>query len=346
LVTGATGYIGIHCVDQLIKENYIVRGTVRDLNNSLKIDPLKQLEGSKERLELVQADLQSDEGWSQAMTNCTYVLHVASPFPMVTDKSIITIAVNGTLRVLRAAAKSSTVKKVVITSSASSISEGHANASRTFSEADWTNLNSKKTNNYAKSKTLAEKAAWEFVDKEKVKFKLTVINPSFVLGPLLHNVQGTSIQLMRRFLSNEIPAVPAVQFGLVDVRDVAQAHIRAMREARSDGLRILVTSQTSYSFLQIASILRKEFSSQGYTFPKLTVPYPLVWLYSFFNQETEEQVLPRIGDKPCFDNSRKILGMDLRNPEEAIILMAYDIIERGMAPKQKNYRGPSQKIME
>uniref|UniRef100_A0A915PKN6 NAD-dependent epimerase/dehydratase domain-containing protein n=1 Tax=Setaria digitata TaxID=48799 RepID=A0A915PKN6_9BILA len=361
LVTGATGFIGIHCVQQLLKENYTVRGTVRDLRNNFKIEPLKQLEGADERLELVEADLESDEGWLQAVTDCTYVLHVASPFPIVTDESVISIAVNGTLRVLRATAKSS-VEKVIVTSSCSaaeiqcshatvissdrcSIPEGHADMTQIFNENNWTDLESRYVNNYVKSKTLAEKAAWDFVHKEDVKFKLTVINPSLVVGPLLHNVQGTSIDIIRRFLSNEMPAVPAIQCSLVDVRDVAQAHIRAMRESRTDGLRILLTCQPSFWFMDIANVLRNEFSSQGYNIPKFTVPYPIVWLYSFFSKEVREQVLPRFGDEVHYDNSlaKDILQMEFIDPKESIITMAYDIIERGMIPKQKNYRGPPRK---
>ncbi|VDP12082.1 unnamed protein product [Onchocerca flexuosa] len=344
LVTGASGFIGIHCVQQLLKENYTVRGTIRDLNNHVKVEPLKQLEGAAERLELVEADLESDQGWSQATTDCTYVLHVASPFPIVTDESVISTAVDGTLRVLRAVAKSS-VKKVVLTSSCCAINEGHEDMTRTFDENDWSNIDSTNINNYIKSKTLAEKAAWDFVDKEDVKFKLTVINPALVVGPLLHNERGTSIDVIRRFLNNEVPAVPVVQFGLVDVRDVAKAHIHAMREPRSDGLRILMSYQPSFWFMDIANVLRDEFSSQGYIFPRFTVPYPIIWFYSLFSKETKEQVLTRYGNEVHFDNSlaKDILGIEFINPKESIVAMAYDIIERGMAPKRKNYRRPSVK---
>ncbi|CAG9535723.1 unnamed protein product [Cercopithifilaria johnstoni] len=344
LVTGASGYIAIHCVHQLLKENYTVRGTVRDLNNDLKIEPLRKLEGADERLELVEADLESDQGWEQATTDCTYVLHVASPFPTVTDESVISTAVDGTLRVLRAVSKSS-VKKVVLTSSTAAINEGHTDMMRTFTENDWSNIDTGNVNDYVKSKTLAEKAAWDFVHKEGVKFKLTVINPSLVVGPLLHNVQGTSISIIRRFLNSEIPVVPAVQFGLVDVRDVAQAHVRAMREPRSDGLRILLSYQPSFWFIDIANVLHDEFSSQGYIISRIRVPYPIAWLYSLFSKEAKQQILNRFGYEVHFDNSlaKKILGIEFIDPKESIITMAYDIIERNMAPKRRNYRGPPAK---
>ncbi|VIO99978.1 conserved hypothetical protein [Brugia malayi] len=228
----------ICCVHQLLKENY----TVRDLNNHFKIDPLKQLEGAAECLELVEVDLENDQGWSQATANCTYVLHVASLFPIVTHESVISTAVDGTLRVLRAAASNSSLKKVVVTSSCAALND--------------------------------------------TKFKLTVINSALV-GPLLYNVQGMSIDIIRRFLNNEIPAVPAVQFGLIDLPDIAQAQARAMREPRSDGLRILLSYQPSFWFLDIANVLRDEFSSQGYSIPRITVPYPIAWLYSLFSNKTK-----------------------------------------------------------
>ncbi|VDN20054.1 unnamed protein product [Gongylonema pulchrum] len=194
LVTGASGYIGIHCVQQLLDLGYTVRGTVRDLSSKVKIEPLKKLHGAKDHLELVVADLEKDDGWPQALTDCTYVLHVASPFPIVADDSIISTAVDGTLRVLRAAAKTS-VKKVVLTSSCAAINEGHADTSKVFNEDDWTDVSSNSVLTYSKSKTLAEKAAWEFVKQEGTNFKLTTINPTLVVGPLLHNVRGTSINV-------------------------------------------------------------------------------------------------------------------------------------------------------
>ncbi|OZC09050.1 hypothetical protein X798_03981 [Onchocerca flexuosa] len=310
LVTGASGFIGIHCVQQLLKENYTVRGTIRDLNNHVKVEPLKQLEGAAERLELVEADLESDQGWSQATTDCTYVLHVASPFPIVTDESVISTAVDGTLRVLRAVAKSS-VKKVVLTSSCCAI-------------------------NGRNLRNLLFLLTVKIMQRQKEQPKLRS-HWNFISYEMS--------EVIRRFLNNEVPAVPVVQFGLVDVRDVAKAHIRAMREPRSDGLRILMSYQPSFWFMDIANVLRDEFSSQGYIFPRFTVPYPIIWFYSLFSKETKEQVLTRYGNEVHFDNSlaKDILGIEFINPKESIVAMAYDIIERGMAPKRKNYRRPSVK---
>lgn len=342
LVTGASGFIATHCVKQLLDEGYQVRGTVRSLNNKKKIDPLRELPGS-ESLELVEADLEKDDNWLKAMDGCAYVLHVASPFPVVADMSTISTAVDGTKRVLEAAASTGTVKKVVLTSSCAAVCEGHPNDKRkVFTEMDWTDCGNSSVLDYARSKTLAEKFAWSFMKGEDVNFKLTTINPALVIGPLLHNAEGTSITIMRRFLSNQIPAVPAVKFGLVDVRDVAEAHIKAMRNPDADGRRFLVTYQPSYSFLDIANVLRAEFANQGYWLPKFTVPYTVLWCYSFFDKEAA-QVLHRVGKEVFLDNTcaQEILGMKFRNPDQSLIEMAYDIIDRGMAPKRKGYKRPT-----
>lgn len=340
LVTGASGFVGAHCVQQLLKERYTVRGTVRDVNNLKKVNPLKELENAAELLELVETDLNDDKGWNDAVKDCTYILHVASPFPTVGDESLIKTAVEGTLRVLRAAAQQATVKKVVLTSSIAAIHEGHDDMNRVFTEEDWTNLDSESLMYYPKSKTLAEQAAWDFVNNGKdVKFKLTVINPGLVLGPLLHgNDQGTSIMVIRRFMTHQMPAVPNVEMPLVDVRDVARAHIRSMTEPKSDGQRILLVSQPSFSFMQIANTLRQEFGPQGYYFTRLIVPYPLLWLYSFIDSNSTV-LLHRVGQKVRFENTKvkKLLGIDLIDPKQSIIDMAYDIVDHGLAPKRSGY---------
>ncbi|KHN74926.1 Dihydroflavonol-4-reductase [Toxocara canis] len=301
LVTGASGFLGIHCVQQLLREGYTVRGTVRDVKNQVKIEPLRELEGG-DKVELVEADLEDDKGWTDAVKGCTYVLHVASPFPIVADESIIKTAVDGTLRVLRAAAQELSVKKVVLTSSCAAINEGHDDPERIFNEDDWTNVNSKLVPNYSKSKTLAEKAAWDFV--------------------------------------RDTPAVPYVEIGMVDVRDVVFAHIKSLRESRSDGERILVTAQPSISFMEIANVLRKEFGPQGYYLPRFQVPYAVLWLYSFFDREARE-LLVRVGHQVHFDTTKAetLLGMKFMDPKQSLIEMAYDVIERGMAPKRRGYHG-------
>ncbi|KAI6243823.1 Epimerase domain-containing protein [Aphelenchoides fujianensis] len=312
LVTGASGYIATHIVQQLLQAGYRVVATVRSLQNETKIRPLRDLEFADERLELKEADLGDADCWLPVVAGCDYVLHVASPFPLQDDESIIQIAVDGTLNVLRACAKTPS---------------GHADEDREFDENDWTNLESPKVLFYAKSKTIAEQAAWKFVEENtENKFKLTALNPTFT---------------MKKFLTFEVPAIPPLQMGMVDVRDVAQAHILAMTRPESDGERILVTQQPSWSFRRICTVLSEEFKPQGYTIPFLNVPYAFVWLYSFISVEARAS-LCRLNRKVVFNNekSKKLLGLEYRDVRSSIIEMAYSIIERGIAPKKSGYKGP------
>uniref|UniRef100_A0A915NCK4 3-beta hydroxysteroid dehydrogenase/isomerase domain-containing protein n=1 Tax=Meloidogyne javanica TaxID=6303 RepID=A0A915NCK4_MELJA len=308
LVTGASGFLGAHCVKQLLCAGYSVRGTVRSLQNKAKVQPLIDLASSfpKENFKLIEADLTNKECWKEAISGCLYVLHVASPFPIAADETIVDIAVKGTLNVLEACAdiNCSVVKKVVLTSSCAAING--------------------KTDN---------------------KFALTCLNPTLIVGPVLIDIQGTSITILRRFLNNEMPLVPALQLALVDVTDVAKAHISAMTNSESDNERILITSQPSFWFKDIAKILAKEFEKQGYWLPHYEAPYFCVWLYSFFDSETRS-VLSRLNRQILFDNkkAKKLLGIEFRNPENSLIEMAYSMIERGILPKHKEYIGPSQTI--
>ncbi|KAI1730598.1 3-beta hydroxysteroid dehydrogenase/isomerase family domain-containing protein [Ditylenchus destructor] len=341
LVTGASGYLAAHCVQQLLSLGYTVRGTVRNLANKTKVQPLLDLEkhtnSPSGKLELVEADLNKADSWISAVDGCHYVLHVASPFPIVADESVIKTAIEGTLNVLRACAASTTVKKVILTSSCAAINEGHEDENRVFTENDWSVVDNKKVLPYARSKTEAERAAWEFVSnlKEGNKFVLTCLNPTFIVGPILIDTQGTSITVIRRFMNNEMPATPPLNLALVDVRDVANAHILAMRNAESDGQRILITSQPSFWFLDISKILAREFRSQGYWLPRFQVPYAVVWLYSFFDSETK-QVLDRLNRRIRFDNNKAktLLNMEYTNPEKSLVDMVYSMIDRGILPRK------------
>uniref|UniRef100_A0A914XGW9 NAD-dependent epimerase/dehydratase domain-containing protein n=1 Tax=Plectus sambesii TaxID=2011161 RepID=A0A914XGW9_9BILA len=340
LVTGASGYVATHCVQQLLQNGYRVRGTVRNLQNMTKIQPLKALD-KNDLLELVEADLEKPDDWPNAVKGCTYILHVASPFPIVPDASIIKTAIEGTLNVLRAANKCDTVRKVVLTSSCAAINEGHEEYDKVFNEEDWSNLDNPIVNNYGRSKTLAEKAAWDFWKniEDGNKFDLTVLNPVLVVGPALMDVEGASITVVKRFLNREMPAVPRLQLALVDVRDVAKAHVLAMTEERSNGRRILLTYTPSYWFMDIARVLAKEFGPQGYYVSTIRAPYALVWLVSRIDKQAKS-ILPRINHEVKFDNTvaKDILGLEFTSPDKSLIDMAYSMIERGILPKKPKYK--------
>ncbi|KJH53116.1 NAD dependent epimerase/dehydratase family protein [Dictyocaulus viviparus] len=371
LVTGASGYIASHCVKLLLDDGYRVRGTVRSLKNEKKVAPIRKLQ-QDERLELVEADLLNEDSWKSAVSGCQYILHIASPFMIVPNASCVDIAVNGTLNVLRAASKEYSVRKVVLTSSCVAVNEGHPQ-NKVFDETSWTDVSHPNVDHYVKSKTLAEKAAWNFVDniKDGNKFALTALNPTFVLGPLMIDEEGASVSLMRRFLNKEMPGVPDLNLPCVDVRDVAKAHVEAMRRSQSDGERILITYQPSFWFRDISRILGKEFRSQGFWIPYYRVPYWLLWLYSFIDREAAACLhrigfwipyyrvpywllwlysfidreaaacLHRIGNTVRFDNSKakRLLGIEFNDPTKAMIEMCYSLIERGIVKKRPGYKG-------
>ena len=265
LLTGISGYIGNHCAVELLKNGYTVRGSVRNLSKkeavinaiSKEIDP-------KENLEFCELDLLKDEGWDDAMKGCEYVLHVASPFINIEPKDenvYIKPAVEGTERALKAAKKAG-VKRIVITSSVVSMLE-NADKSIDINSDSWTNVNAKNVSAYAKSKTLAEKSAWEYIknqDQDK-PMELVVVNPGPVFGPTLSgNLDGASMSMFKQMITGKMPMIPQGAINMSDVRDVAKIHVLALENAKASGKRFIVTSENPYKFQEIAEILK----SNGY----------------------------------------------------------------------------------
>ena len=231
LVTGGSGFVGSHCILTLLNAGYRVRTTVRSLAKEPEVRRMLATAGADpgEELSFVAADLGSDDGWPQAVAGCRYVLHVASPFPGRQPKDendLIVPAREGALRVLRAA-RDAGVKRLVLTSSFAAIGYGTPAKDTPYTEADWTDPTGR-VSAYVKSKTLAERAAWDFIDREGGDLELAVVNPVGILGPVLGRNLSTSIELVRRLLSGSLPGLPKTSFGLVDVRDVADLHLRAM----------------------------------------------------------------------------------------------------------------------
>uniref|UniRef100_A0A0R3RR15 Epimerase domain-containing protein n=1 Tax=Elaeophora elaphi TaxID=1147741 RepID=A0A0R3RR15_9BILA len=356
LVTGASGYLAMHCIQQLLQKGYEVHGTVRDLFCVEKMKPFRQLE-NYERLEIFRVSLEDDVHlWEKAMRNCTYVLHIASPCEVIANETIVETAVCGTLNVLRAASRLRCVEKIVLTSSSGAINfkfifnftvleVGHNDRDKVFTENDWTNLNWKHLHAYHKSKILAEQAAWDFMEKNlDVSFSLTVLNPSLIVGPSLQNGKRSSATIISRFLDGSMPAYPAMKLGLVDVRDVAQAHILAMKKTQTNGQRIIISAET-LSFRQIADILRQEFGKQGYSVPRFRAFYIALWLFSFVDKAAS-QALSLYGHVDKLDNSKssQLLGISYRDVRKSLIEMAYDMIERNIVPRKKNVHKKKERI--
>uniref|UniRef100_A0A0R3RJD9 Epimerase domain-containing protein n=1 Tax=Elaeophora elaphi TaxID=1147741 RepID=A0A0R3RJD9_9BILA len=340
LVTGASGYIALHCVQQLLQNGYTVRGTVRSLQNSSKVNPLRDLKYSSKRLELVEADLECPDHWLRAVEGCTHIMHIASPWPIVADEATIEIAKNGTLNVLKAAAKCSTIQKIVLTSSIAAITDGHRNDAQIFDENCWGNLNSKQIENYGRSKIIAEKAAWEFWKSlpENSRFQLTVLNPSFVVGPVLSDQRHGSAKIIRRMMDyHTFPAAPKVSLGMVDVRDVARAHIRAMECANCNGERILITTTPSVWLSQLTRWLNDEFKNQGFLISRMTTPNWLTKLYAKMTYDPHfEAIKYRLGLRLRLDNTKslQLLQMEYTPIKKSVIDMVYSMMNYGIIVKK------------
>ena len=246
LVTGGTGFIGSHCILQLLAAGHQVRTTVRSLTREADVRAMLKEGGAEPegRLSFVAADLENDAGWSEAVTGCEYVLHVASPFPATIPKhedELVVPAREGALRVLFAS-RDAGVKRVVLTSSFAAIGYGHKPQTAPFDETFWTDPNGDDVTPYVKSKTLAERAAWNFIANDGGGLELCVVNPVGVFGPVLGPDYSTSILIVQRLLDGAIPGCPKFYFGVVDVRDVADLHIRAMTHPAAKGERFLAVA--------------------------------------------------------------------------------------------------------
>jgi dihydroflavonol-4-reductase len=335
LVTGATGYIARHVVVQLIDAGYTVRGTARSAASAeaLRDDlrPHVADPGAVDaRFSVVAADLMSDDGWADAVSGCEFVHHVASPIPSVPPKDeneLIAPAREGTLRVLRAAADAG-VRRVVLTSSIAAVLYG-VDRDKVFSAADWSNVDDKRIGAYEKSKTIAERAAWEFVRTSAPHLELTAINPGLVLGPLIGSAMSTSHEVVKKLLGREVPASPDLTYSMIDARDVAAAHVAAMTAPSAVGQRFL-TGGPSTSMREVAQILHREFSLRGYRIPTRNLPSFLVRLIAKFDK-TVALGLNDLARPQHIDNAPVIalIGRPLRDTTEMVAASAEGLIEHG-----------------
>ncbi len=333
LVTGATGFIAMHCVVQLLQQGYQVRGTLRELSRAAQLrGTLAQHVKADDRLELVSADLLNDDDWDGAVSGCHYVLHVASPVPLQPPKhedELIAPARDGTMRVLRAAAAGG-VKRIVLTSSIDAAIRGHVVENKIFTENDWSNLDGNLTA-YQKSKTLAERAAWSFITQaDTVHLEVAVINPGFVFGPLLDGKFRASSEVIRKLMSREVPGVGRIMFPIVDVRDVAAAHLKAMTISAAAGQRFFCVGAIC-SLREIALILENHFAARGYRIPTRVLPDFLFRLVGLFDSSVR-LVVPDLNKPQAISTERiqTVLSWQPRSKEEAVISMAESMIQHGL----------------
>jgi nucleoside-diphosphate-sugar epimerase len=334
LVTGGSGFVGSYCILQLLSAGHEVRTTVRSLSREGDVRKMLNAGGATpdRRVSFVAADLMADAGWPEAVAGCDYVLHVASPFPMGTpsdENELIVPAREGALRVLRAS-RDAGVKRVVLTSSFAAIGYGHAPQAAPFDETNWTNLN-EHVSAYVKSKTLAERAAWDFIAREGAQLELSAVNPVGVLGPVLGSDYSTSIALVQRLLDGALPGCPQLYFGLVDVRDVADLHVRAMTDPRARSERFLAIAGDFMSIRDMALVLKARMGAAAKRVPTWQLPNWMVRLAALRDPGVK-QILPDLGKQKnaSHDKATRALGWAPRSNEDAIVATAESLVRLGL----------------
>lgn len=335
LVTGGSGFIGSHCILQLLAAGHQVRTTVRSLGREADVRAMLKVGGAEpgNRLSFFEADLGKDAGWKEAADGCEYVLHVASPFPASLPKDeneLIRPAVEGTLRVLRAARDAET-RRVVMTSSFAAIGYGQRPQKAPFNERNWTNLKARGLLPYVKSKTIAENEAWNFMGRERGGLELAVVNPVGVFGPVLGPDYSTSILLVQRLMDGAVPGCPKLYFGVVDVRDVADLHLRAMTNPAAKGDRFLAVAGDFMSVLDIAKVLKSRMGVWAKRVPILQLPNWLVRLAAL-RDPAVKQILPELGKRKnaTDEHARTVLGWEPRSREDAIVATAESLVRLGL----------------
>jgi nucleoside-diphosphate-sugar epimerase len=334
LVTGGSGFVASRCILQLLAAGYRVRTTVRRADREPVVWTMLAEGGVDpgEPLSCVVADLDQDAGWPDAVAGCQFVLHVASPLPTASpanEDDLIRPARDGALRVLRAA-RDAGVRRVVLTSSFAAVGYGQP-ARTTFDETNWTDITTVGLSPYVKSKTIAERAAWDFVAHEGGGLELATINPVGVFGPVVGSDYAASITLVKRMLDGRLPGSARVCFGVVDVRDVADLHIRAMTNPKAPGERFLACAGEFIWMAEVARILKRRLGESARKVSTREIPNWLVRLVSIWNR-TVRQTLPELGKVKTASNekAKRVLGWSPRSNEDAIVASGESLVRLGL----------------
>jgi dihydroflavonol-4-reductase len=334
-VTGGSGFIGSHAILQLLAAGHAVRATIRDLKGETDTRAMLARGGmaADAPLSFHAADLTDDAGWLEAVKGCEYVLHVASPFPPrapKNDDELIVPARQGALRVLRAA-RAAEVRRVVLTSSFAAIGYGHPATKTHFDESDWTIPDTPGVPAYPKSKTLAERAAWDFVEREGDGLELSVVNPTAVFGPILGPDFSTSIVLIQRLMNGAVPGLPKLRFGVVDVRDVADLHIRAMTNPAAKAERFIAVGDGFKSIREMALILKERMGSAAARVPTRQLPDWVVRLAALWNPGVRA-IASELGKtkNANHDKAARLLGWSPRPDADAIVATAESLARFGL----------------
>ncbi len=328
LVTGASGYIAGFIIKQLLDEGWMVRGTIR---NMARADSVRKTLGAPD-LQLFAADLNSDAGWAEAMAGVDYVQHIASPIPdrePKDEQELIGPARDGALRALKFA-HAAGVKRVVMTSSMAAIAYGHPEPRPVFTESHWTNPNDPDTYAYIRSKTYSERAARDWMAAHGAGMEYASVNPSAVLGPVLGNDFSTSLEVVKKLLDGALPGLPNLGFAVVDVRDVADLHVRVMTAPDMDGERFIAAGRFLW-MADVAEILRRRLGGKAKRVPTRKLPNWLLRIAANCDPMVK-MVAPELGKvRECSSaHAKAILGWVPRDEEQTIVDCAESLINAGL----------------
>lgn len=335
LVTGGTGFVGVHCILQLLQKGYAVRTTLRSMKRKEDVIGMLKNGGASSfgDLEFFEADLLKDDNWDVAARGCRYVLHIASPIylaPPKNEEEMIRPAVDGTLRVLTAA-RDAGVKRVVMTSNFGAVGYSHTDMRAEITEKEWTDPNQKGLSTYNKSKVLAERAAWDFISQEGRGMELSVINPVAIFGPSLGPDLSSGFGLLKNLFDGKMKAVPNMTFNIIDVRDVADLHIRAMTYPEAAGQRFLALAGGILSLPEIARLLKERMPAVAGRVSLKRMPDWLLRIVALFNPQAKT-VVSMLGINRNASNAkaRTILKWQpITNNEEAVLASAESMVRFG-----------------
>lgn len=331
LVTGGTGFVAQHCMLALLEAGFRVRTTIRSPQREAELRDYIHV--TDDRVEVVTADLTKDDGWATAAAGCTYAIHPASPTPsgdQVAEADWVRPAVDGNLRVLRAS-RDAGVKRVVLTSAIGAIAVGHTFKRRPFVETDWSDLSNPSVAPYQRSKTMSERASWDFIAREGNGMELASINPTAILGPALGPDHSHSLEIIKNMLNGAMPGAPKLNSGFVDVRDVADLHLRAMTDPAAAGERFIATAGPSIWMIDLAKILKRRLPELAAKVPTRQLPNFAMKLAARNNPKLKS-VIPLLSYNLDSSNekAKRVLGWRPRSTEDAIVAAAESLVRFGL----------------
>ena len=331
LVTGITGYIASHVTTRLLEKGYAVRGTVRNKAKGRRIlAAMAQTGADVSKVEMIEAELGSDAGWTDAVKDCRFIQHIASPFPLEAPsdrEALVPEARAGAQRVLENGF-SAGAERIVLTSSIAAM-KGQPGRSKkqTYGEDDWSDPDWKVLSAYPVSKTRAELSAWAYADAQGFRDRLVTVNPGLVLGPDPYDNGGTSLGTVRDMMNGDFPALPKMSYTVIDVRDCAAIHVAAMLSKEAGGRRLIAAGET-LSFAQISEILKEVYPIAK--LPKFEAPNVMLRLMSIFDDRIKS-ILPDLDHRPYADNAyvTNLTNVVPRPAKESVLSSARDLVANG-----------------